>query len=516
MTSVYSGMIPALASFIDALFSWQMLFGLLVGIFGGMVVGALPGLGPNATIPLLLPLTYVMDPIPAMAMLMSVYTCAMTGGSYTSILLKTPGTAGNIPTAFDGYPMARSGKALKACQISTYSSVFGGTFSAVCLLFVAPLLARVSLLFDSPEYFAMGLFGISLIASLASDSVLKGVVSGAFGFCLSQIGQFPLEEQYRYTFGTQMLKPGLSTTLIFLGLFAIAQVLNLTQKTLSKDKEKHAVEKVKLDMKSRETYTWAERLKDLPLHLYCSVVGLFVGILPGAGGNIGAFIGYNEAKRVSKHPESFGTGCTEGIVGPETANNATSGGAIIPMMTLGIPGSSTAALLMSALVIQGFTPGFTLFTTHANTTYPVLFSFLLINILMYFAGMLFVRFASRIVEIPDAILNVIVIVFVTIGGYSVVSIGSATELVMLLFGFGLIGYFFNMCKYSGGSLALGLVLGQLTEKGFRRSLVMARGQWVKYMLGRPIAIALILLTIITLFYPSIKKAIQRRKQAANS
>lgn len=509
--NIIKGILDSLPAFLQALFSWQMLIGLLIGMVGGMIVGALPGLGPGTAIPLLLPLTYYMDPIPALVMLVAVYACSITGGSYTAILLHTPGTTGNVATMFDGYPMAQNGKPLKACTVATYASCFGGVVSALALLFIAPVLANVSLLFDSPEYFLLGLFGIALIAGLASDSLVKGIIGGMFGLCLSCIGQFPLDSQYRYTFNIPMFRGGIDSSIILLGLFAVSQVLKLTQKTiLVKKKEEQQAEAIKVDFKHEEKFPFKERIKYFWKNLYYSVIGVFIGILPGAGGNIGSFVCYSEAKRMSKDKDQFGKGCVDGILASEVGNNAVSGGAMIPMMTLGIPGSGTAALLLTALVIQGFTPGFSLFTKHADVTYPFMLGFLLVNILMYFVGMGFIRVATKIVKIPKELLNVIVIVLVVIGGYSLISGIYSTKFVLLLFVLGFLGYFFELCKYNSAAITLGLVLGSMTENGLRRSMLMCRGDLLGYFLHRPVCIVLAVLIILVLFVPVINKARKKK------
>ena len=510
MFNTYSYILDSIPAFLNALFSVEMVIALLVGIVGGLIIGALPGLNPAAGIALLMPITYSMSPIPALTMLMGIYTAGIMGGSYTAILLHTPGTTSAVATLTDGYVLTQKGLPLKALSTSTYASTIGGIISAIALLLISPILAEVSLTFDSAEYFLLGLFGISLIASLASDSLLKGCIAGLFGLCMSCVGQFPLESAYRYTFGVKHLRTGLNATIVLLGLFSISQVFVLVRDALNAQKSGKNQEK-KQDMINLkgEDLTLKEKISLIPTILYTSIVGLFVGILPGAGASIGAFMGYNEAKRISKHKEEFGKGCIEGIAGPEAANNAVTGGSMIPLMTLGIPGSPVAAILLGALMIHGLQPGYKLFTEEADITYPIIFCFLLANIGMFFIGKVFIRLLRHIVDIPPAVLNTMIVVLVAIGGYSISN--SINDLIIAAI-FGLVGYFCRVSKFTSSALTLGLVLGTITEKGLRRSITMARGDVLGYYLGRPVCIILAVLIVVCLLGPVLKKAIQNHSK----
>ena len=507
MINTYSLILESIPSFVEALFSMEMVIALLVGIVGGLIIGALPGLNPAAGIALLMPITYSMSPIPALTMLMGIYTAGIMGGSYTAILLHTPGTTSAVATLADGYALTQKGQPLKALSTSTYASTLGGIISAIALLLIAPMLAEVSLTFDSAEYFLLGLFGISLIASLASDSLLKGCIAGMFGLCLSCVGQFPLESAYRYTFGIKHLRTGLNSTIVLLGLFSISQVFSLIRDTLKAKESNQQAEKKseRIDLKGKDL-TMKEKISLLPTIVYTSVIGLFVVILPGAGASIGAFMGYNEAKRISKHKEEFGNGSIEGIAGPEAANNAVTGGSMIPLMTLGIPGSPVAAILLGALMIHGLQPGYKLFTEEADITYPIIFGFLLANIGMFFIGKAFIRVLRHIVDIPPAVLNTLIVVLVAIGGYSISN--SINDLFIAAI-FGLVGYFCRISKFNSSALTLGLVLGTITEKGLRRSITMAKGDLLGYYLARPACIILAVLILACLLSPAIKKALKK-------
>ena len=297
---MYISLASSFTDFLNSLFTWEMLFALVVGICGGLIIGALPGLNPSAGICMLIPITYRMQPTAALTMLMAIYTAGILGGSYTAILLHTPGTTASVATIADGHAMVNNGKPLKALMASTYASCIGGVVSALALLFMAPVLAKLSLKFDAPEYFLLGILGICLIASLAEDSLIKGLISGCLGLLLSTIGTYPLEALYRFTFGIKELRSGLDSTIVLLGLFAISQAIA----TFSKNRENMGKHETidKVDFKG-EKLSWKERIRNLPLVIYTSILGAFIGILPGAGASIGSFVGYNEAKRLSKNKE---------------------------------------------------------------------------------------------------------------------------------------------------------------------------------------------------------------------
>ncbi len=502
MSEILNLMWQSIPAFIDELFTLEMLFALVVGIGGGLMIGALPGLNPAAGITLLLPLTYTMGSVPSLTMLMAIYAAGIMGGSYSAILLRTPGTSSAAATVTDGHALALRGEPLKALETSTFASGIGGIFSAVALLFIAPFLARVSLAFDSPEYFLLGLFGITIIASLASESLLKGMVAGLFGMCLSAVGQFPLESTYRYTFGIKALKTGLNSTVILLGLFSISQVI-IQFSALKRDHSTHKkVDILKISGKGLSLSDWK---RILPIIVVCSFIGLYIGILPGAGAAIGAFVGYDQAKRMTKkeYKHELGQGALEGIAGPEAANNAVTGGALIPMMTLAIPGSPVAAILLGALQIHGLTPGFALFTENASETYPIIFGFLIANAIMIPLGLLFARGMKKVVDLPPAVLYTVIIVLVFVGTYSISH--SKSDLIIVVL-FGLFGYLTRTCKYTDSGLCLGLILGTMTEKGLRRSFQLCRGDIVGYFVGRPACVALVALLAVVLMIPLVRKA----------
>lgn len=340
---------------------------LLVAFIGtvlGIVFGALPGLSGTMGIAVLLPITYSMQPIAALLFMISIFCGSLYGGSISAILLHTPGTPAAAATIFDGYPMTQQGKAHIALREAAVSSFWGGVISVIALLTLAPPIAKFSLRFGPLENFMIAIFGLTIIASIASNNMLKGLLSGTIGLLMGCVGMDSIVGAQRYTFKIAYLQTGIGLIVALIGLFSISQVLTLvsdTKNAIVNDDLIKGVKKEKFQLKELCLY---------PLtYLRSSIIGIIVGIVPGAGGSIAAFLGYNEAKRASKHPELFGTGLREGVGASESANNAVSGGALIPMLTLGIPGSTACAVMLGGMMIHGLLPGNDLFTKQADITY---------------------------------------------------------------------------------------------------------------------------------------------------
>lgn len=512
MFSQIAANIPA---FLEALFSLEMVIALAVGLGGGLVIGALPGLGPTLGIALLLPMTYRMSPIPAITMLTALYTAATTGGSFSSILIATPGTASNAATLLDGYPMASRGEAQRALNISLWSSSFGGFMSALAMLLLAPILAKLTILFNSPEYFLLAILGLSLIVSFSDDGMAKGFIMGCFGLLIATVGTPPGSAYLRYTFGLRDFDSGVRTLPILLGMFAIPQVISNVKKIMANKNKAISKEDI-IDVKGQTLFlSKKDTLRILPTNLYCSVLGVLVGILPGAGANIASFIAYQQAKSRSKHPEEFGKGCPEGIAAPETANNAVTGGAMIPTLTLGIPGSPTAAILLSGFMIQGLIPGSsTLFTTQSSITYPIIFGFILANLLMYPVGVWFVKVFKNVIRIPDAVLNACVVVLVMLGTYAAAT--RPIDLIVALV-FGIFGYFCKTAKFATTGFILGRLLGSLCEEGYQRSLVLAmgkaKGNVLLFYTSRPLCLILVICIFLTVCGGPLSRYISKKIKA---
>ncbi|WP_312159133.1 tripartite tricarboxylate transporter permease [Oscillibacter sp.] len=478
--------------------SIQVWIGLAVGVIGGMVVGAMPGLSGGMAIALLLPVTYSMEPVAALVMLMAIYTSAMTGGSISAILLHTPGTPANAATAIEGYPLTKQGRGLEAVGMSMLSSGIGGLSSAIALLVIAPPLAMVSLKFSEPESFLISIFGLTVIGSLAGNSILKGLLMGLVGLFLATIGMDAVTGTLRYTFGSDRLMNGIQMVPALIGLFTIAQVMSNCEDYRNANKSILEQSNVTLGKKMLPT------LKELPHYAWTwivsSVIGIVVGILPGAGGNIGSWISYDQAKKHSKHKEEFGNGSMEGLAACESGNNAVTGGSMIPLMTLSIPGSPNAAIILGGLLIQGLVPGARLFTTQAPTTYSILIGFALSNILMVFVGLAIARYVVNVTKIPNSILMPVVVSLALIGAYAINA--SMFDVFITIF-FGLLGYLMNKFDLSSAALILGLILGGTAERGLTLSLVMAKGNVLGYYLGRPICLVLMALIVLSIAGPLV-------------
>lgn len=478
--------------------SIQVWIGLAVGVIGGMVVGAMPGLSGGMAIALLLPVTYSMEPVAALVMLMAIYTSAMTGGSISAILLHTPGTPANAATAIEGYPLTKQGRGLEAVGMSMLSSGIGGLSSAIALLVIAPPLAMVSLKFSEPESFLISIFGLTVIGSLAGNSILKGLLMGLVGLFLATVGMDAVTGTLRYTFGSDRLMNGIQMVPALIGLFTIAQVMSNCEDYRNANKSILEQSNVTLGKKMLPT------LKELPHYAWTwivsSVIGIVVGILPGAGGNIGSWISYDQAKKHSKHKEEFGNGSMEGLAACESGNNAVTGGSMIPLMTLSIPGSPNAAIILGGLLIQGLVPGARLFTTQAPTTYSILIGFALSNILMVFVGLAIARYVVNVTKIPNSILMPVVVSLALIGAYAINA--SMFDVFITIF-FGLLGYLMNKFDLSSAALILGLILGGTAERGLTLSLVMAKGNVLGYYLGRPICLVLMALIVLSIAGPLV-------------
>ena len=495
------------------LISIESLMALVLGVVGGMIIGALPGLNATMAISLLIPITYSMAPHAAFIMMMAVYTSAFYGGSLTAILIHTPGTPSSAATAGDGYALTKKGRGLEAMGMSTVASMFGGAVSGVALLTLAPLLGKISLMFSAPEYFLIVILGLSIIGGLGGGSMIKGFLMGCFGLFLGTIGTDGLTGQLRFTFGIDGLYAGISTVPALIGLFSISQALILSEKYLD---FKNGIHRTLDDnsMKGKFLPSFKEMLRLGPNFIRSAIIGVVVGILPGAGGDIGAWFAYSQAKKASKHPEEFGDGSLEAICASETANNAVTGGSIIPLITLGIPGSTVAAVLLGALILHGLTPGQSMFTKNITTTYTIIIGFILANIMIGLIGIVICRQVVKITKVSDAILIPVIVVLSTIGSYSINNRFSDVYLMLI---FGLIGYLCRKLDLPTAPIILGMLLEATGESGFKNAILMSKGQPViLYYLQRPASLVLLVLIFLTVVVPIISmamKAVKSRKTA---
>lgn len=490
-----------LADVLANLLTFQVLAAITLGVVGGIVIGALPGLSGTMGVALLIPVTFGLEPVAGLAMLASIYTAATYGGSISAILINTPGTPAGAATALDGYQMTRNGEGAKALGVSAIASMVGGTISALVLLFVVPPLSRITLAFSAPEFFLIAVFGLTIIGSLASGSVIKGLAAGALGLLVATVGIDTLTGLPRFTFGTTPLQSGIELVPALVGLFALSQVMILAE--ASDPGESQIVG----TLQGRVLPTLQEFKRIIITIVQSSGIGVFVGMLPGAGGDIGSWVGLNEAKRFSRDKEKFGKGCVEGVAAPESANNAVTGGALIPLLTLGIPGSSVTAVLLGGLLIQGLRPGRELFTTQADITYAVILGFLLANILMGIIAIAGARLFVKITTVPQNVLSPIIVALCIVGAYAINN--SITD-VWVMIVFGLIGYLLRKMGFPPAPVVLGLILGPIAEEGLRQSISLAQGDVLGYYLSRPISIVLIVLILLAIFSPLLIRYLKSR------
>lgn len=478
------------------------IFFVLLGTLIGLFVGAMPGLSATMAIALLLPLTFGLDPATGISMLAALYMGAMYGGSISAILIKTPGTPSAAATVLDGYPMAQKGQAGRALGISLVASTIGGLISGAALLFVAPILGNIALEFGPVELFAVGVFGMTIIGSLTDKSVVKGLLSGLFGLLVSTVGMDMISGTARFTFGILNLYSGVPFTVALIGLFSIPQAIRLSMQGESTSSIS--------SVKDRMLPPLKDLLHMMPTILRSSVIGIFVGLVPGTGGDTACWFAYNETKRFSKHKELFGTGIPEAIAAPESANNAVVGGALIPTISLGIPGSSATAVLMGGLMVHGIMPGPTLMTQYANVTYTLIWAVIFSVIAMFVLGLLFTRASIFVTRIKNKVLAPIIVILCVIGAFA---INNSMFDVLLMFGFGLLGYFMDMIKMPTAPMVLGLILGSLVESSLYQSLAIGHGS-AAIFLTSPIAVVLLALAAISILQATPLFNFLRKKRKA--
>lgn len=464
---------------------------LIAATLGGVVIGALPGLNATTGAALLLPFTLTMEPVPAIAILTAIYCSATFAGAITAILINTPGTSASATTCLDGYPLAQRGEAGRALGLAVVSSTFGGIFSVVCLMIAAPMLSRAAYNFAPPEYFALTLFGLSMLATIGDGAPIRNLIAGAFGVLLATVGVDLLTGVERFTFETPQLHEGISFVPVMIGVFGISEML--AQATnLQQTREQISMKAIKLP--SREDYqrVWKTILRS-------SGIGTFIGILPAEGATVASMIGYNEAKRWSKTPEEFGKGAIEGIAGSEAANNSATGGAMVPTLALGIPGSPTAAVILAGLMVHGLRPGPTMFTQQADFAFAIFWSMMFVNVLFLAIGLYGAKLFARVTLVPVQVLWPCVFIFSIVGAYA---LDQSMFDVWVALAAGIIGYFMRLFGFSVVPLAIGLILGGMLEERFGQSMVMLDEQW--WLLPtRPLTLFFLVLTALALFGPSL-------------
>lgn len=474
------------------------LFFLVLGVFIGIIAGILPGINGAIGISLILPFTFGMPPATALIMMLGLWGGQNFGGGVTAALVHAPGAASGAATLFDGYPMAQKGKAGKALGIICISSAFGWFLSTILLAVIALPLAAFALRFSAPEYFAVGIFGLSMVASMATKNIFKGAIATLMGLLIVTIGTDPFSGLPRFTFGRFELMDGINFLIVMIGVFAIAEVLVQAQKPNVQ---------AKVQAFSRELPTWKEVRALLPTIFRSSGIGMLVGTAPGAGGSIAAFIAYNEAKRFSKHPEDFGHGSQEGVAAPEAANNATEGGAMVPLLALGVPGSGAAAVILASMILYGLRPGPQIFTEQPVLVYSLFFGLAIGAVVLLVLGLLLTPYLALVMRIPKPYL---------ITGVTGIAFMAAMAITGLLFDvrlvlfFGVLGYVMRKLDFPPAPMILALVLGFMIETSLRRALIMSDGDWTVFF-TRPISAVILCVALLSFFYPIIREVVSRQR-----
>jgi putative tricarboxylic transport membrane protein len=452
------------------------LFYCLVGVSIGVFVGVLPGLGSAATIAMLLPITYVLDTTPAIIMLAGIWYGSMFGGAVTAILLNIPGQSTAVMTALDGYEMSRQGRAGAALGAAVFASFFGGLFGFAGLVLVAPPLAEFALRFGPPEYFALTVTGLTLVSYLATRSVLKSVCAALLGLLLGTVGIDPVTAASRFTYGTLTLQNGLQMVPVIMGLFGIAEVFKMIESSLTTPNSVTTLRGSRSIIPSRAD--WQAMTKPVGQG---SFIGFFVGLLPGAGAAIASYVSYVLVKRWSRNAKQFGLGCIEGVAAPEAANNAATCGAIIPLLTLGLPADIVPAIILGAFLLHGVTPGPMMMMQSPDMFWGIVTSFLIGTTMVMMLMLPFINLFAKIAELPKSIMAPLIVLVTVAGAYGVNN--SAIEIWIML-GFGVLGYLMNKFDYPLPPLILAFVLGPIMESSFRQSLIMGQGNFVIFV-SRP-------------------------------
>ena len=473
---------------------------LVAGVFFGMVFGAIPGLTAALGVSLILPFTFAMTASQGITTLIGIYVGGISGGLIAAVLLNIPGSPASIVTCFDGSPMARNGRAGDALTIGVFSSFIGGLISALALIIIAPQLAKIALMFGSWEYFAMGIMGLSVVVSLCSKDMVKGFISAIIGMLFAMVGMDAVMGTPRLTFGAWQLNGGLDTLDILMGLFALTEVLTQL-KTINQKFET-------IDPGHVRAVPNKQMLKGtLKTHLSGSLIGTFIGILPGIGQATASLLSYSTAMQTSDHPEKFGTGITEGVVASESANNACCGGALIPMLTLGIPGDLVTSILLGGLIVHGLQPGPLLFQTSADVVGTIFAAYLLANIIMYIMEMGLMKVFIKLLAVPMNILFPIILLMCVVG---TITVNNRLFDTWILFVVGIIGYFLVNNGFPLPPIVLGFILGNIIESNMRTALIANQGSFGS-LFTKPISVGLLIFAVVMLILPKALGKVTSKK-----
>ncbi|MFN3987009.1 MAG: tripartite tricarboxylate transporter permease [Rhodocyclaceae bacterium] len=472
-----------------------------IGVFAGTIIGMLPGLGPISALALMIPITFSMNPASGLILMSGVYYGAIFGGSTSSILLNAPGVAGTVATSFDGFPLAKQGKAGKALALAAWASFIGGTVSVIGLMLIAPLLASVAVSFGPAEYFSLMLLGLTAVVSLSERSLVKGLISAVFGVMVAIVGIDRQTGTQRYTFDSLNLLQGIDFLVVALGVFALAEVFVML--LAGRDAKGHAKQVIGSLKLSRD------EVKEIAAPVgRSSIQGFIVGVLPGAGATIASFLAYITEKRIAKDGATFGKGNIKGVAAPEAANNAACGGSFVPLLTLGVPGSGSTAVLLGALLVMGVTPGPLMLEQRPDVFWGVIASMYIGNIFLLVLNLPLIPYIAKILEVPRPMLLALIIVFCMIGVYGLKF--TSFDLYLLL-AFGLIGLMMRLNGFPLAPMILALILGDLMEENMRRALQISSGDWMTFI-EKPISLSLLVIAVMSLVVPPLIRRIRRMKQ----
>ncbi|GAB6153810.1 tripartite tricarboxylate transporter permease [Desulfosporosinus burensis] len=482
-------------------FMWPNIGFMLLGATIGMIVGFIPGLGGNFMLAMMIPFVFGMNPYAAFALLLGGHAVVHTGGSISAILFNTPGTGPNAATCFDGYPIVQRGETGRALGIAMAASAFGGVFGAIVMMFIIPVVRPLIMAFGPPEFFMMVMVGVAALAFLGGTSPSKGLAIGSLGLLMSMVGQDPSTGVVRFGFGSLYLWEGIHQVLVVIGIFAVSEMVELSQKKGSIAD----INGAKVDggvMKGVK-----DVLKHWWLNIRCAVIGSVIGIVPGLGGEAASFLAYGHAVQTSKTPKKFGTGMIEGLIAPESAHNSKEGGSLIPTVVFGVPGSSGMAILLGAFLILGLTPGPKMLTENLPLVFNMAWTIALANIFGAGLGLLLANEMAKLTYLRSSIIVPLVLMFAVLGAY-----GTSNSMgdLAVVFAFGVLGYFLKKYGYPKAPLIMGLVLGKMAEVNLNMS-------WDLYginFLYRPITMILLICVMITVFFPLFKHYMARRKEGS--
>ena len=487
----------------DQLFTLPTMLTMLVGVVAGVITAAIPGFTITMAIVLALPLTFTMPALQGVATLLAVYIGGYTGGMISAALLGIPGTPSALATTFDAYPMARRGEPGRALAIGIWASFFGTLLSSIVLIIAAPPLAMIAVKLGAWEYFSLVVFALTIVASLVGRSMLRGLLAGAIGLILATVGADPLMGVTRFSFDLRMLSAGIPFLIVLIGIFAVSQLLREVE-----DAEEVKAGKQLIDSRiSFKPWAAMREVLSYPFNLFrSSMVGVFIGAVPGAGGSIANLLAYDQAKRGSKHPEAFGKGSSEGVIASESGNSATSGGGLIPMIALGIPGSAVDAVLMASLMVHGIGVGPRLIMDHADTVYGMFMAMFLAGAMMLVVCLLSMRLFLKVTSVPKSVIVPVVLTCCMVGAFA---LNNRITDIYLLLGIGIFGYVLAKLDYPLAPLVLGVILGPIAETNLRRAL-MTNEDWTLFF-TRPISLALLTLAALSIVL-ALRYRLKQRSQ----